>query len=141
MRADSPDRPTALVDTSVALPALSELHEFHDVAFAAVSEHRAGIAAHALFETYAVLTRHPNLRVLPAQALALLDSTFKHRATPTAAAIDRALEALAAAAISGGATYDGLVAATAVEARLPLLSLDRRARRTYEAIGADVRYL
>ncbi len=141
MRADSPDRPTALVDTSVALPALSELHEFHDVAFAAVSEHQAAIAAHALFETYAVLTRHPNLRILPAQALALLDRTFKHRAVLSAAATDRALEALAAGAISGGATYDGLVAATAVEAGLPLLTLDRRARRTYAAVGADVRYL
>ncbi|OHU94738.1 PIN domain-containing protein [Mycobacterium talmoniae] len=141
MTADSADTPTALVDTSVALPALSELHEFHDVAFAAVSEHRAGIAAHALFETYAVLTRHPTLRVLPAQALALLDGTFKHRAVLTAAATDRALETLSAAAITGGVTYDGLVAATAVEAGLPLLSLDRRARRTYEAVGADVRYL
>lgn len=139
--ADSADRPTALVDTSVALPALSEQHEFHDVAFPAVSEHRAGIAAHALFETYAVLTRHPNLRVSPTQALALLDGTFKYRAVLTAAATDRAVEALAAGAISGGATYDGVVAATAVEAGLPLLTLDRRARRTYEAMGADVRYL
>lgn len=139
--ADSPDRPTALVDTSVALSALSELHEFHDVAFAAVREHRAGIVAHALFETYSVLTRHPSLRVSPAQALALLDSTFGHRAVLTAAATDRALEALAGGTISGGATYDGLVGATAVEAGLPLLSLDRRARRTYEALGVDVRYL
>jgi predicted nucleic acid-binding protein len=139
--ADSPDGPTALVDTSVALPALPELHEFHDVAFAAISEHRAGIAAHALFETFAVLTRHPHLRVLPAQALALLDGTFKYRAVLSATATDRALQALAAAAISGGATYDGLVAATAVETGLPLLTLDRRARRTYEAVGADIRYL
>lgn len=141
MTTDSPDGPTALVDTSVALPALSELHEFHDVAFAAVSAHRAGIASHALFETYAVLTRHPNLRVVPTQALALLEGTFRHRAVLTASATDRALNAMAAGAISGGATYDGLVAATAVEAGLPLLSLDRRARRAYEAVGADVRYL
>ncbi|WP_343599518.1 PIN domain-containing protein [Mycobacterium sp.] len=141
LTADSPDTPTALVDTSVALPALSELHEFHDAAFDAVSEHRAGIAAHALFETYAVLTRHPVLRVVPAQALALLDSTFTHRAALTATATDRALQALAAAGIGGKATYDGLVAATAVEAGLPLLTLDRRARSTYEAVGADVRYI
>jgi predicted nucleic acid-binding protein len=141
VRVDSPDGPIALVDTSVALPALSELHEFHDVAFAAVTDHRAGIAAHALFETYAVLTRHPKLHVLPAQALALLDSTFKHRAVLTAAATDRALEALAAGSVSGGPAYDALVAATAVEAGLPLLTLDRRARHTYETVGADVRYI
>jgi hypothetical protein len=29
----------------------------------------------------------------------------------------------------------------AVDAWLPLLTLDRRARRTYEAVGAEVRYL
>lgn len=43
--------------------------------------------------------------------------------------------------VSGGATYDGLVGATAAEAHLPLLTLDRRARRTYEAVGARVLYL
>ena len=135
------DRPGALVDTSVALPALSELHEFHELAFDAVSEHRAGIAGHALFETYAVLTRHPDLRVTPGQALGLLDGTFTHRAVLSKAATTRALQALADGAIVGGATYDGLIAATAAEAGLPLLTLDRRARRTYEAVGADVRYL
>ncbi|MGH9114178.1 MAG: PIN domain-containing protein [Acidimicrobiales bacterium] len=135
------DQPTALVDTSVGLPALIELHEHHELAFDAVTGHRAGIAAHALFETYAVLTRHPSLRVSPAQALALLDGTFKHRAVLSMAATSRTLDALAAGAISGGATYDGLVGATAAEANLPLLSLDRRARRTYEAVGAEVRYL
>jgi toxin FitB len=135
------DRPSALVDTSVSVPALSESHEFHDVAFEAVKEHRAGIAGHTLFETYAVLTRNPSIRVSPPQALALLDSTFWHRATLSADGATRALAALAASSISGGATYDGLVGATAAEADLPLLSLDHRARRTYEAVGADVRYL
>jgi hypothetical protein len=33
-----------------------------------------------------VLTRHPSLRVTPAQALALLDGTFKHRAALSSAA-------------------------------------------------------
>ncbi|MGH9114176.1 MAG: hypothetical protein ACRDZN_18020 [Acidimicrobiales bacterium] len=58
-----------------------------------------------------------------------------------AKATSRTLAALAAGAIGGGATYDGLVGATAAEANLPLHSLDRRARRTYEAVGAEVRYL
>jgi toxin FitB len=127
--ADSADRPTALVDGSVALPALSEQHEFHDVAFAAVSEHRVGIAAHALFETYAVLTRHPSLRVTPAQALAFstaLSSTGLRSAQRRPIAPSKQL---AAGAISGVSTHDGVVAATAVEAGLPLLTLDRRARR------------
>jgi predicted nucleic acid-binding protein len=135
------DQPGALVDTSVGLPALSELHELHELAFDAVKAHRAGIAGHALFETYSVLTRHPDLRVTPAQALALLDSTFAHRAVLSKAATSRTLQALAHGSVTGGATYDGLVGATAAEAGLPLLTLDRRARRTYEAVGADVVYL
>lgn len=141
MNAGSADQPTALVDTSVAVPALSELHEFHDVAFEAVTQHFAGIAGHALFETYAVLTRQPHLRVSPAQALALLDGTFTERLVLSETATSRALEALASGGISGGATYDGVVGVTAAEAGLPLLSLDRRARRTYEAVGAEVIYL
>jgi predicted nucleic acid-binding protein len=36
----------------------------------------------------------------------------------------------------GGAIYDALVAATAQEAGARLVSRDRRAARTYEAIGA-----
>lgn len=135
------DQPTALVDTSVALPALSELHALHSIAFDAVEEWRAGIVAHALFETYAVLTRLPNLRVSSAQALALLNDTFGHRVVLSRTATTRTLEALAQASIVGGATCDGIVGATAAEAGLPLLTLDRRARRTYEAVGATVHYL
>ena len=43
---------------------------------------------------------------------------------------------LAAAGIGGGATYDGLIALTAIEHDLELLSRDRRAARTYGALGA-----
>jgi predicted nucleic acid-binding protein len=135
------EEPTALVDTSVGLPALSELHEHHEMAFEATKVHRAGIAGHALFETYAVLTRLPDLRVSPAQALALLDSTFPHRAVLSRTATSRTLATLAAGGVSGGATYDGLIGATAAEAGLPLLTLDRRARRTYEIVGADAHLL
>ncbi len=141
MTAASADEPTALVDTSVGVPALSELHDAHEVAFDAVREHRAGIAGHAMFETYAVLTRLPNLRVSPAQALALLDRTFTHRVVLSERAASRALQTLASKAVIGGAIYDGLVGASAVEADLPLLTFDRRARRAYEAVGAEVRYL
>jgi toxin FitB len=132
---------TALCDTSVALPALLQDHELHALALEAVTGHRAGIAGHALFETYSVLTRHPQLRVSSRQALALLDGMFPHRVVLSPAATNRTLENLAAASVAGGATYDGLVAGAAAEARLPLLTLDRRALRTYEAVGAQVTYL
>jgi hypothetical protein len=138
---DTSEEPLALVDSSVAIPALAKRHDFFVVASKAVEESRAGIAAHALFETYSVLTRHPSLRVSPAQALALLDGTFGYRASLSKAAVSRTLQALVRGGIAGGATYDGLVGATAVEAGLPLLTRDLRARRTYEAVGAEVRYL
>ncbi|HMG39909.1 MAG TPA: PIN domain-containing protein [Acidimicrobiales bacterium] len=133
--------PTALVDTSIAFPTLRQQHDNHELALAAVIEHQAGIAAHSLFETYAILTRHPELRVSPSSALALIDRRFKHRAVLSSAATNRALKAIAAGDIRGGATYDALIGATAAEAGLPLLTFDRRAQRTYEAVGVEVRYL
>lgn len=46
------------------------------------------------------------------------------------------VQRLAEGGVSGGATYDALVAATAAEAGALLLSRDRRAVVTYEALGA-----
>jgi predicted nucleic acid-binding protein len=51
------------------------------------------------------------------------------------------VKALAAGGIRGGAIYDALIGATAAEAGLPLLTFDRRAQRTYEAVGVEVRFL
>ena len=41
----------------------------------------------------------------------------------------------AAVGLTGGAVYDGLVAAAAREHRLPLITCDRRAEPTYRALG------
>lgn len=46
------------------------------------------------------------------------------------------LDDLAEAGISGGAVYDGLVAAAARQADATLLTLDARAAATYRAVGA-----
>lgn len=43
--------------------------------------------------------------------------------------------------ITGGAAYDALVAATARGAGATLLTLDQRARSTYDRIGISVEYL
>lgn len=40
--------------------------------------------------------------------------------------------------IGGGAVYDALVAAVAIEQGLPLVSRDQRALPTYQAMGADL---
>ena len=43
--------------------------------------------------------------------------------------------------IGGGAAYDALVAATAKHHGLALVTADRRARRTYEAMGVQIQLL
>jgi predicted nucleic acid-binding protein len=48
---------------------------------------------------------------------------------------------LAAAGVSGGATYDGLIALTALEHDLELLTRDGRAERTYRALDVPHRLL
>jgi hypothetical protein len=50
-------------------------------------------------------------------------------------------ERLHSAGITGGATYDGLVALTAAKAGRVLVTMDSRARRTYERLGIRHRIL
>lgn len=40
--------------------------------------------------------------------------------------------------IGGGAVYDALVAAAAIEHGLPLVSRDQRALQTYQTMGAEL---
>lgn len=48
---------------------------------------------------------------------------------------------LVAAGVSGGATYDGLIALTALKHDLELISRDARAVRTYNALGVPYRLI
>ncbi len=56
----------------------------------------------------------------------------------SASALQLALNRLEELGIWGGATYDGLIAMTAAAEGATLVTLDRRARRTYALVGADV---
>jgi predicted nucleic acid-binding protein len=51
------------------------------------------------------------------------------------------LERFARLSIAGGATYDGVVAATAADHGRSLVSCDRRAATTYDRLGVEVTYL
>ncbi|MBP9823160.1 MAG: PIN domain-containing protein [Thermoanaerobaculia bacterium] len=51
------------------------------------------------------------------------------------------IELAARKGLAGGAIYDALVAATALHARATLLTRDRRAASTYEAVGVDFELL
>lgn len=125
-------------DTSVAVPALDPNHEAHGVCRQAVIEYRPALSGHAVFESYAVLTRLPlPLRLLPEQADDVLA-----RAYPDACWLDEAgtieLRArLAHLNVIGGATYDALVGAAALANGRRLLTRDRRAESTYRSLGVD----
>jgi predicted nucleic acid-binding protein len=130
------------VDTSVVIAALSPWHERHgDAAQACHGD--AAIPAHALLEAYSTLTRMPEpLRISGAVAAEALSRAWGGRtlAVPEDLSADLPVR-LSRASIVGGASYDGLVALTAqAHARL-IVSLDRRAERTYRLLGVDYRML
>lgn len=100
---------------------------------------RVGLAGHAAFELYSVLTRLPApVRLSPASATRLIGTSFPATVALSPQASASLLGELAAAAVSGGSVYDALVAAAAREHRSPLVTCDRRAVGTYAALGVDV---
>ncbi len=133
---------TLAVDSSVAVAALILDHEAHDSAEQALGLSTTTIA-HVAAETYSVLTSlPPPHRVSPAAAAALLDARLPPAYVTLAAERHRSLPGqLASLRVSGGATYDALIALTAIEHDLELVSRDRRAVRTYSALGTPVQLL
>lgn len=131
-----------LLDTSAAVALVVSDHEAHERTFAALSGQPLGLAGHACFELFSVLTRLPTpARLTPTAARRLIDAGFPHSRHLSADRAASLLADLPAARISGGAVYDALVAAAAVEHGLELASRDRRALTTYQRLGAVVRLL
>jgi predicted nucleic acid-binding protein len=127
-------------DTSVVVPALTDWHEHHRVALAAIGDVRR-LPAHVLVETYSVLTRLPHgLALVPADASQLLLDAFPEPAlTLDAGAHLDLIETLVAAGIRGGQVYDAVVASTAARADAELLTLDSRAINTYRVLRTAFR--
>jgi toxin FitB len=132
-------RPFIAIDTSVAIPLLIATHAAHAIVTDWWAGRRLALAGHAFIETYAVLTRLPHdLRLAPADAARLMASRFSQ---PLLMLDDTAREVpsvLSRLAISGGATYDALVALAAAEHDTTLATRDARARATYERVGVRV---
>lgn len=133
---------TQAVDSSIAIAAILADHEAHDLAEDALSR-SARTIAHVATETYSVLTRLPApLRLDAARAAAIIDARLpRARVTLEAAGHHSVPARLAAASVSGGATYDGFIGLTALEHDLELLSRDRRAARAYTSLGVRFQLL
>lgn len=131
-----------LVDTSTAVAFLLADHAHHPTTFDALSPRRLGLAGHAAFETFSVLTRLPSpVRRTPAAVRRLLRSNFPHSRFLGIRQATTLLESLPEHGIAGGAVYDALVGATAAEHGLRLVSRDRRAVHVYRALDVDVEVL
>lgn len=99
------------------------------------------LIAHTMAETFSTLTRQSNSRQ-PADVLRYLDQFLEHQPVGLKpASYTNVLKTLAGGEIVGGAIYDGLIAAAANQAGLRLLSLDRRAARTYLMLNVDYEIL
>ncbi|HYN30821.1 MAG TPA: PIN domain-containing protein [Dermatophilaceae bacterium] len=131
--------PVATCDTSLLIAALLQWHPRHQVARAALRTRVQALPAHVVVECFSVLTRLPAPhRLSAADSGAALAGLRLPLLTLPADGHLRLVQDLARAGIRGGATYDGLVAATARHHDATLLTADRRARATYEAVGARV---
>ena len=131
--------PEFLVDTSVAVALTVVDHEHHERTFAALGGRRLGLAGHAAFETFSVLTRLPTpARRAPATVARLLVGSFPHTRFLGAQAAASLLAKLAISGIAGGAVYDALVGACASEHGLVLATRDQRALEIYRALDVRV---
>lgn len=127
-------------DTSVSVPALLSWHEAHTECRHAARG--AAIPAHALAETYSVLTRLPRF-LTSGDAARLLAAAFPPDRVllPSAELQHRLVARCADADIVGGAVYDAYIGLTAAEGGALLLTRDRRAARAYEALGVEISWV
>jgi predicted nucleic acid-binding protein len=120
-------------DTSVVVAAFASWHERHDAARRALDS-GPRLIEHCALETYSVLTRlpapHRAAGDLVREFLAARFSDPLLRLSPRA--FRDFLLALPTFAVTGGAAYDALVAATAADHDAELISCDRRAAVVYE---------
>ena len=134
---------TFFVDTSCIIAAVCGWHEHHPQAAAEIErrlegKERLATAAHALAEAYAVLTRMPAPhRLAPADALALLEGNFIDGAQVIvldAEGYRSLLKRAAREGLSGGRTYDAIIAECAVRAQASaLLTFNAPHFRTLDA--------
>ena len=127
---------TLLLDTSAAMALVNPGHAHRQAVAKRVRGHRLGLAGHAAYETYSVLSRlPPPHRISAAAARGLIEANFPATRHLDPDQASSALSVLATAGVAAGAVYDGLVALAALAADQLLISCDQRALTTYRAVG------
>ena len=128
-----------LADTSVAVAVVVEDHEHHASTLRALGNRSVGLAGHAAFETFSVLTRLPSpARRSPEAVARLMSVNFPSIKYLTPSAAEALLSRVVSLGIAGGSVYDALVGAAAAESGLVLLTRDRRAIPVYRALQVDI---
>lgn len=130
-------------DTSVLIAGSDPTHVHFTQASAGLAEVRRDgvLIAHTLAETFAVLTAAAYRRAPPRVCEYLAQFLDRPPAGLRPERYPEAIAALAAAGVTGGAVYDGLIALAARDAGAVLVSLDRRAAAIYARCGLEHRIL
>jgi predicted nucleic acid-binding protein len=131
-----------VVDSSVVVAAFATWHFLHEEA-ADIVRGGPALPAHAGLEAYSVLTRLPDPnRANPDDVRAFLARAFPSGwLVLPGETMPGLIAEFAERGIAGGATYDGVIAATARAAGATLLTCDRRARPVYERLGVRVNFV
>jgi predicted nucleic acid-binding protein len=129
-------------DTSLVVAAFASWHESHEAARRAL-DGGLRLVEHCALETYCVLTRLPP----PHRASGEVVRDFLAARFPqpllrlSESAYKGFILGLVDHGVTGGAAYDALVAATAVDCGAELVSCDRRALTVYERYGVRTQLL
>ncbi|MCL2465566.1 MAG: type II toxin-antitoxin system VapC family toxin [Micrococcales bacterium] len=130
------DSDDLLLDTSAALALIDPASTHHGAVLAACAARALGLCGHAAFEFLSVTTRLPfPSRISGADAVRLMAADFPATRQLDADAAAGLPAEFARLGVTGGAVYDGLVGACARRHGLTLVTCDRRAQPTYEALG------
>ncbi|MCA1839140.1 MAG: type II toxin-antitoxin system VapC family toxin [Actinobacteria bacterium] len=117
-------------------------HEANLMVTDALQDKTLGLAGHASFETYSVLTRLPAPARRSASDVArLLAQNFPETKFLSEQAQRSLLQRLSQLGVSGGSVYDALIGETARVHHLRLATRDQRAVPAYRALDIDFDFL
>jgi len=117
-------------------------HAHHVSTLEAIGGRRTGLAGHAAFETFSVLSRLPSpARRAPDVIVRLMAENFPRNCFLSIEGTRTLLDRLVEAGVSGGSVYDALVGAAAAEHDIVLATRDRRAMDTYRSLEVAVEFV